>query len=135
MSDQTHEARIPVVEERAKIEKRLVATGRVLIRTEVNERTELLKDELTAETATVERVRVDREVNAPPPIRSEGDVLIIPVVEQRLVVERRWVLKEELHVRRQRHTETVELPVELRGLQVSVDRDNGKSAVEEDDQD
>jgi stress response protein YsnF len=53
-------------------------------------------------------------------VRSEGDVLIIPVVEQRLLVEKRWVVTEELHVRRRERNEAVEIPVELRSMRVSV---------------
>jgi stress response protein YsnF len=115
-------SRIPIVEERATIEKRVVPTGRVRITSRVEERLEVLRDELIAQTIAVERVAMNREVDAPPGIRSEGDVLIIPVVEQRLVVEKRWVVTEELHVRRREHTEVVEIPVELRSTNVSVER-------------
>jgi len=115
-------SRIPIVEERATIEKKVVPTGAVRITSKVAERLEMLRDELIAQTVAVERVVVDREVDTPPGIRSEGDVLIIPVVEQRLVVEKRWVVTEELHVRRREHVEVVEIPVELRSTQVSVER-------------
>jgi stress response protein YsnF len=111
-------SRIPIVEERATIEKKVVPTGAVRITSKVAERLELLR----FETVAVERVAVDREVDTPPGIRSEGDVLIIPVIEQRLVVEKRWVVTEELHVRRREHVEVVEIPVELRSTQVSVER-------------
>lgn len=124
MPDDTHDTRIPIVEERAKIYKQLVATGLVRIKTNVSERVELLSEELTTQTVTVERVRVDREVDAPPTVRTEGEVLIIPVVEQRLVVEKRWVVTEELHVRRQQHTEVVEVPVNLRATKVTVEREH-----------
>jgi stress response protein YsnF len=116
------ETRIPIVEERARIEKQVVPTGRVRIASRVDERLEVLRDELIAQTVTVDRISIDREVDTPPEIRSDGDVLIIPVVEQRLVVEKRWVLKEELHVRRREHSEAVEVPVELRSTRVSVER-------------
>jgi uncharacterized protein (TIGR02271 family) len=116
------ESRIPIVEERATIEKQVVPTGRVRITSRVEERLEVLRDELIAQTVAVERVAMNREVDAPPDIRTEGDVLIIPVVEQRLVVEKRWVVTEELHVRRREHTEAVEIPVELRSTNVSVER-------------
>jgi stress response protein YsnF len=115
-------SRIPIVEERATIEKKVVPTGAVRITSKVAERLELLRDELIAQTVAVERVAVYREVDTPPGIRSEGDVLIIPVIEQRLVVEKRWVVTEELHVRRREHVEVVEIPVELRSTQVSVER-------------
>ena len=47
-------------------------------------------------------------------VRTEGDVLIIPVLEEVLVVEKRLVLKEELHVRRLVSEENVEIPVTVR---------------------
>jgi stress response protein YsnF len=41
-----------------------------------------------------------RMVETAPEIRTESDVTILPVVEEVLVVEKRLVLKEELHIRR-----------------------------------
>jgi stress response protein YsnF len=123
MSDRTGETRIPVVEERARIDKRVVPTGRVRIKVKVDEKVQLLSEELTAQSVIVDRVQIDREVEAPPPIRTEGDLLIIPVVEQRLVIEKRWVVVEEVHVRQGQSKEAVELPVKLRSTRVSVERD------------
>ena len=122
MPEDTGKSRIPIVEERATIEKQAVPTGRVRITSRVEERLEVLRDELITQTVSVERVAINRAVDAPPGIRSEGDVLIIPVIEQRLVVQKRWVITEELHVRRHEHIETVELPVQLRSTSVSVER-------------
>ena len=70
----------------------------------------------------VERVPVDRIVDAAPAVRQDGDVTIIPVMEEVLVVEKRLVLKEELHVRRRRTQESVEVPVTLRRERVEVER-------------
>ena len=122
MAEDTGESRIPIVEERARIQKQLVTTGRVSISSKVEERLEMLREELIAQTVTVERVPINREVDVPPGIRSEGDVLIVPVIEQRLVVEKRWVVTEELHLRRQERVEAVEIPVELRSTRVCVER-------------
>jgi stress response protein YsnF len=113
---------IPVVEERATIEKQVVPTGRVRITSRVEQRLEMLRDELVTQVVDVERVPVNREVAIPPDIRREGDVLIVPVIEQRLIVEKRWFVTEELHVRRREHSEPVEIPVELRSTSVSVER-------------
>ena len=59
------------------------------------------------------RIAVGLPVDAVPPVREEGDITVIPVVEEVLVVERRLVLKEEIHLRRVRtikqHRETVTL--------------------------
>jgi stress response protein YsnF len=122
MPEDTGRTSIPIVEERATIEKQVVPTSRVRITSAVEQRLEMLRDELVAHTVDVERVAINREVDAPPGIRREGDVLIIPVVEQRLVVEKRWFVTEELHVHRREHSEAVEIPVELRSTRVSIER-------------
>jgi len=44
------------------------------------------------------------------------------VVEEILIVERRLVLKEELHIKRSTTTETVEMPVSLRKQRVIITR-------------
>ncbi|HEU4519377.1 MAG TPA: YsnF/AvaK domain-containing protein [Microvirga sp.] len=117
-----HEERIALVEEEARIDKREVVTGRVRIRTRVEEAEETVRGTLDEEVVEVERVPVDRIVDAAPAVRQDGDVTIIPVMEEVLVVEKRLVLKEELHVRRRRTQESVEVPVTLRRERVEVER-------------
>ena len=117
-----HEERIALVEEEARIDKREVVTGRVRIRTRVEEAEETVRGTLDEEVVEVERVPVDRIVEAAPAVRQDGDVTIIPVMEEVLVVEKRLVLKEELHVRRRRTQESVEVPVTLRRERVEVER-------------
>ena len=34
----------------------------------------------------------------PPPIRYKGDTLVVPLLEEVLVVEKRLVVREELHI-------------------------------------
>ncbi len=70
----------------------------------------------------VERVAVGRAVDSVPPVRQEGDVTILSVVEEVVVVERRLMLKEELHLRRVRTTERHVETVTLREQDVSVTR-------------
>jgi uncharacterized protein (TIGR02271 family) len=117
-----HEERIALVEEEARIDKREVVTGRVRIRTRVEEAEETVRGTLDEEVVEVERVPIDRIVDAAPAVRQDGDVTIIPVMEEVLVVEKRLVLKEELHVRRRRTQESVEVPVTLRRERVEVER-------------
>jgi uncharacterized protein (TIGR02271 family) len=117
-----HEERIALVEEEARIDKREVVTGRVRIRTRVEEAEETVRGTLDEEVVEVKRVPVDRIVDAAPAVRQDGDVTIIPVMEEVLVVEKRLVLKEELHVRRRRTQESVEVPVTLRRERVEVER-------------
>ena len=66
---------------------------------------------------------IDREVETPPPMRSEGEVTIIPVLEERLVISKRLVLKEEIHIKRRSSVETVQVPVSLRKQHAIVTRE------------
>ena len=87
----------------------------------------LLEESLRHEELQVERVPCRTEVDPahPPQVRQEGDVTVIPVLEEVLVVEKRLVLKEELHVRRVVHEEPHSVPVTLRREQVTVERNPG----------
>jgi stress response protein YsnF len=113
---------IPLVEETAVVGKRQVVTGRVRVQTITETIEELARVDMQQETVEVTRVPVDKVVEAAPEIRTEGDVTIVPVLEEVLVVEKRLVLKEELHIRRSVAAETVEVPVTLRKQRAIVER-------------
>jgi uncharacterized protein (TIGR02271 family) len=115
---------IPLVEEELVVTKHQVETGRVRVRTEVQWRTDHARAELFRDHVEVERVPVGREVEAVPPIREDGDMVIIPVVEEVLVVEKRLVLKEEVRLKRTRSVEHVGEPVRLRAMQAVVERED-----------
>ena len=108
---------IKVFEEVAHLEKRDVVTGRVRVATSTETVKETVRDTLISQTVEVSRVMLDRMLlpgEAVPQIRTEGDVTIIPVLEEVLVVEKRLVLKEELHVLRRGGTGVFEETVPLR---------------------
>lgn len=105
---------LPVAEEILHVDRRRVVTDRVRVRIATTEREELIRSDLMQEAVEVTRVPVGREIEAPPAIREDGDVTIVPVVEEVLVVETRLVLKEEIHIRRIRTVEPTETKVTLR---------------------
>jgi stress response protein YsnF len=113
---------IPLAEEELRLEKRSVVTGKVRVRTVVDVIDEMAQASLEEETVEVTRVPVDRMVDEAPAVRTEDGVTIVPIVEEVLVVEKRLVLKEELHIRRQVRTEQVEVPVQLRKQRAIVER-------------
>src|SRR4051812_37594004 len=86
---------VPVVHEEARFATRQVETGRVRVRKLVREEEEPFDEPLAREEVTVERVRVECFVDGPQPTRREGDAVVIPIVEEVLVVEKRLMLKEE----------------------------------------
>ncbi|HYW17503.1 MAG TPA: DUF2382 domain-containing protein [Allosphingosinicella sp.] len=51
------------------------------------------------------------------------EVAAIPVVEERLVVERKLVLVEEIHVVRRTRTATEDVPVTLRSERAEIERE------------
>jgi stress response protein YsnF len=121
---------IPVVEETAHLSRRTVPIGRVRVETITETRSETITAELASSEVEVERVPVGREVETAPEPREEDGVTIIPVVEEVLVVEKRLVLREELHVRRRRVAESAEVTIPLRRQRVVITRerqDTGES--------
>jgi stress response protein YsnF len=131
------EAILPLVEETATIEKREIVTGRVRVRTVTETLEELAQANLQSESVEVTRVPIDRVVEVAPAVRTENDVVIVPVLEEVLVVQKQLVLKEELHIRRRVEIETVEVPVTRRKQRAIVERvapDGSKINVEETDQ-
>jgi uncharacterized protein (TIGR02271 family) len=119
-----------LAEEELRVEKRSVATGKVRVRSVVDLVEEVARATLEEERVDVTRVPIDREVEAAPSVRTEGDVVIVPVLEEVLVVEKRLVLKEELHIRRHVTHDSVEVPVTLRKQRAVVERmsPDGQSA-------
>ena len=113
---------IPLVEEEAVVSKRRVESGRVRVRTRVEEREEWVRVELARDEVQVDRIPVDREIDAIPPIREEGGAIIVPVVEEVLVVEKRLRLVEEIHLRRTRSHEQVSQPVTLASQRAEIER-------------
>lgn len=116
---------IPIVEEEARIAKRQVVSGKVIVKTAVDTEERVLKEMLSEETVEVERIPINRIVDTVPQIRTEGDVTIVPVFEERLVVEKQLFLMEEVRIRRTASVETVEVPVTLRKERATVERLDG----------
>lgn len=117
--------KVPVVREEVQVDKRVVDTGRgVRIHKTVAEHPCHIDERLTRDEVEISHVPVDRIVplDAAPTTRYEGDTLVVPILEEVLVVERRVRIKEEVRITRTRreahHAETVMLKSE----QVSVER-------------
>ena len=86
---------IELAEEQVEITKREVERGRIMVRTRVEERDEVVEMALRQGEVTVERVPLGVPIDAVPVAHEEDGVLIIPVVEEQLVVSTRLILKEE----------------------------------------
>ena len=104
---------IPLHVEELEISRRRVETGRVRVETVTQERDHRIDEALTHHRVEIEHVPVGRYVDVVPAVREEAGVTIMPVVEEVLVVERKLLLREEVHIRRvettEHHVETVKL--------------------------
>ncbi|HEX2535846.1 MAG TPA: YsnF/AvaK domain-containing protein [Chitinophagaceae bacterium] len=117
------EQRIPVIEEQLHVDKKVVETGKVTISRSYQEQETLVQMPLAEEHYEVERVPVNERVSVPPPpVIYEGDLMIIPVVREVLVVQKQYEVVEEIRIRKRR-TETIySEPVTLRKEEVRVER-------------
>lgn len=115
-------ARIPIIEEELTIGKRTVETGRVRASVVVNEREELVDVPLTTERVEVERIPINQIVDEPQEPFYEGDTLVVPVVEERLVVQKQLVLTEEVRIRRVAETNDHKERITLRSQDVEIER-------------
>ena len=112
-SAEAGETVIPLLAEEIAVAKQTVETGRVQVARITHEREQLIDELLSRQTAEIERVPIGQHVDTMPAVREEGDTIVIPIVEELLVIERRLFLKEEVHVKRvistKRHHESVVL--------------------------
>lgn len=114
--------RIPIVEEQAEITKRRRTTGTVRVEKVVHGDLVPVEAELVSETVDVRRVPADRFVDGPVADRHEGDTVIVSVIEEVLVVEKRLKVVEEIHLTRRRTSETVAEQVEVRREEARITR-------------
>ncbi|HEX7313511.1 MAG TPA: YsnF/AvaK domain-containing protein [Pyrinomonadaceae bacterium] len=119
---------VPVVAEELRVGKRVVETGRVRVTKTVHEHEEVVDQPLLREEYDVERVTVDEFVDGPVGPRYEGETLVVPVLEEVLVVEKRLVVREELRITRKRTEERNPQRVKLLSEEVSVERADADAA-------
>jgi uncharacterized protein (TIGR02271 family) len=104
------EPAIPLHAEDITVARQSVAGDTVRIETITRTRDHHIDEPLSHTRVEVERVLIGRTVAVVPPVREEGDTTILSVIEEAIVVERRLILKEEVHIRRvhvtERHTQT-----------------------------
>jgi uncharacterized protein (TIGR02271 family) len=128
----THDRQvIPLVEEQAVVTKHKRLTEGVSVRTVVREVQEVVDEPLAAEDIEVERKPLDRWVDAPVPVRHEGDVTIVTLVEEVVTVEKRLRATEEIRITKRRSVRHDPQQVTLRREEAVVER--FQPAPEDDD--
>ena len=113
---------IALAAETLTVDKRQVTRGRVVVRKRVVSHDAVVDEPLEQEQVEVTRVPVNKLVETAESPRTEGDTTVIPLYEEVLVVEKRLVLTEELHVSKRRSEYRKPQEVVLRREEAVVER-------------
>ena len=92
---------------------------------------EVVDQPLLTEEVEIERIAINRTIEEPVPVWREGDTLVIPLVEEVLVVEKRLVLREEVRIKKLRKETHTPEEVTLRQEQVEVVRQSDSAPATE----
>jgi stress response protein YsnF len=113
---------IPVIEEQAVVSKRKKLSEGVRVRTVVQEAEQVIDEPLATEDIEVERTALNRWVDAPVPVRHDGDTTIVTLVEEVAVVEKRLRAIEEIRITKRRSVRREPQHVTLRREEAVVER-------------
>lgn len=128
---------IPLVQEQAVVRKRRETTDTVRVRTVVHRDEQVIADTVANESVEVTRVPVDRWVDAPVPVREEGDTIIVSLHAEVPVVQLRMKVIEEVRITRRRELKPMEIKTVVRREEAVVERsgkDSDKQEKPDDDQ-
>ncbi len=116
--DAQGELRVPVYEEELVVETRSHEMGHIRVHKSVETVEQQLTAPIVREEVTVERIPADQyDASAP----ANPDETVIPVVEERLVVETRAVVVEYVRIRTRRVTEEQDVRAPIRREVVTVE--------------
>ena len=124
---------MPVLEETFLVGKKVVETGTVRLTKKVHQQEVDVNVPLMQEEHQVEHVPVNQYVETAPGVRYEGDTMIIPILKEEVevVLRKRLLLVEELHVtKRQVHSQVTQT-LTLRSEEVLVERESTQPAAQE----
>lgn len=113
---------IPVVEETLHVEKQSFGASTVRISKTIHEEQVTVNEPIITEQVDVEHITVNQYIDAPREVRYEGDKIIVPLVEEVLVVQKRLLLREELHITKRRVEQHDPQEYTLRREEVNVER-------------
>jgi len=112
---------VPLIAEEISIGKRVVETGGVRVHKTVREDVQTINEPILREHIEVERVPLNKYVETAPAIRYEGEVMIVPVLEEVVVTEKRLLLREEIRLVKRREEIANVQEVTLRREEINVE--------------
>ena len=113
---------VPLIAEEIVIGKKTVETGGIRVHKTVREDVQRIDEPIIREHLDVERVPINQFVETAPAIRYEGDVMIVPVLEEVVVTQKRLLLREEIHLTKRREEIANVQEVTLRREEISLEK-------------
>jgi len=89
---------VPVMQEELDVETRRVESGRIRVNKRVETTESVIDEPLLVQSYDIQRTAVNRIVEDVPTPRYDGDTLVLPILEEVLVVEKRLILREEVRI-------------------------------------
>ncbi|MDQ2775990.1 MAG: YsnF/AvaK domain-containing protein [Acidobacteriota bacterium] len=126
--DNSSEYVVPVVSEELHADAIPVETGSVRVVKRVEGHDEVLQQELHKGRVEVRRIKTNRVVDGPQQVQRNGKTMVIPVVSEVLLVQKQWVVTEEIHITQIEERETVEQKVTVNREVAEIERvdENGQ---------
>lgn len=112
---------VPVIAEELHVRKRQYKSGGVRISKRVRRHEELVDEPGYRERIEVDRVRVNEFIDAPAQVHYDGDTMVVPLMEEVYVVEKRLLLKEEVRITKYREEIRRPQKVSLRSEEVQIE--------------
>jgi uncharacterized protein (TIGR02271 family) len=75
-----------------------VESGRIRINKRIETTESVVDEPLLQHSYDIQRTAVNRIIDDPPTPHYDGDTLVLPVIEEVLVVEKRLILREEVRI-------------------------------------
>lgn len=121
---------VPLVAEEISVSKKTVETGGVRVHKIVREEVRRIDEPIIREHLEVERVEINQFVETAPNIRYEGDVMIVPVLEEVVVTQKRLLLREEVRLIKRREEIANAQEVVLRREEINLERIDSGNSIE-----
>jgi uncharacterized protein (TIGR02271 family) len=113
---------IPVIEEYVKVDKLEVEVGRLNIRKKIKEQDEIITVPLFHDEFNIQHVEIGKQVDgALPEVRFEGDTIVIPVLREEVIIQKRLMLVEEVRITKHKIESNYEQQVTLRKEEVVIE--------------
>ena len=112
------------MEENLRLGVSKIETGKLRAKKKVHDEDLIVSGPVLQDELTIERIPLNQYIDeAPPSVRYEGDTMVIPVIEEEVVVQTRLKLVEEVRITRRQREKMAEEPITIRREEVLIERD------------